>query len=558
MASKFSRRQAISYGASAVATGAIAGVLHAGGNAKLATGGRPLSARPVPRALRELPAPRVLTSTDGELAVRLTAQRSVVDMRAPRPVTTYTYDHAVPGYTWDIRPGDTLSVRLRNRLPALPGGSVAMDRPRDWTTTNLHTHGLHVSPAGHADNVFLEIPPGEDHHLKIPVPGDHPGGIFWYHPHYHGAVTQQLRAGMAGALIVRGAIDEVEEVTAARERVMVLQSIELGDDYQLLNPTPNPASDQAFFPRTRVLYTVNGVLGAKVSMYPGEVQRWRLLNAAAGTFMSLHLKRHDFHVLAWDGLNLAAPHSTDVLMMSSGNRVEVLVKAGQPGKYDLVLTPGSSQRPDIPGMPPSSSRSGPPPAAGSPAEDMPGFPTLAGELDPRTILTIEVSGHGPAMGIPTALPAWDPPILPIARRRDLAFTVQRAPDSRFPSFGVDGIAFDPARPPYRPVLGTAEEWTLRNAVDPELREQAHVFHIHTNPVKITKLNGRKLSSPRWRDTYVLTKSAGDSITFESNFLDYTGKFVEHCQVAAQEDLGMMSAVEIVHGDAARSGRRRET
>jgi FtsP/CotA-like multicopper oxidase with cupredoxin domain len=549
MGVKFSRRQAISYGASAVATGAIAGVLRGRAGAGLTSGSHPPRASPVvPRQPRELLIPRVLTSTDGELAVRLTAQRGMVDMRAPRPVSTYTYDNAVPGYTWDIRPGDTLRVHLRNRLPALPAGpAMRMDRPHEWTTTNLHTHGLHVSPAGNADNVFLQIPPGEDHHIEIPVPGDHPGGIFWYHPHHHGAVTQQLRAGMAGALIVRGAIDEVEEVKAAREQVMVLQSIELGDDYQLLDPIPDPAPDQAFFPRTNVLYTVNGVLGPKVSMYPGEVQRWRLLNAAEGKFMSLHLKRHDFHVLAWDGLNLAAPQSTDVLMMSSGNRVEVLVKAGQPGTYDLVLTPGSSQRPNIPGMPPSGA---PSPSASPGMDDMPGFPTLAGELDPRTILTIEVSGHGPAMGLPTALPAWNPPILPIARRRDFAFTVQRAPDNTFLNFGVDGIAFDPARPPYQPVLGTAEEWTLRNAFDPKLMEHAHVFHIHTNPFKITKMNGKVLSTPLWRDTYVLTKSTGDSITFESNFLDYAGKFVEHCHVVAHEDLGMMSAVEVVPGDLA--------
>jgi FtsP/CotA-like multicopper oxidase with cupredoxin domain len=537
MGKNFSRRQMIGYGASAVATGAIAGVLRGNAGSGLVTAGSSLRAGPLP----ELPTPRVLTSFDGKLAVRLTARRGVVDLGAPRLVTTYAYDRAVPGYTWEILPGDTLKIHLRNRLPALPPAPMQMDRPHEWTTTNLHTHGLHVSPAGHADNVFLQIPPGEDHRIEIPVPADHPGGIFWYHPHHHGAVTQQLRAGMAGALIVRGAIDEVEEVRAAREQVMVLQSIELGDDYQLLDPIPDPTPDQSFFPRKNVLYTVNGVLSPKVTMYPGEVARWRLLNAAEGKFMSLRLRRHDFHVLAWDGLNLAAPEPASVLMLSAGNRVEVLVRAGRPGRYDLVLTPGSSQHPDIPGMPPSGSAAPPGQGMGG----MPGFLPLPGELDPRTILTVEVTGHGPRMGLPTALPAWNPPILPIAARRDFSFTVERAPDNRFLTFGVDGIPFDPARPPYQAVLGTAEEWTLRNAFDPKLMEHAHVFHIHTNPFKITRLNGRKLDPPLWRDTYVLTKSAGDSVTFESNFLDYTGKFVEHCHVVAHEDLGMMSAVEVV-------------
>jgi FtsP/CotA-like multicopper oxidase with cupredoxin domain len=231
-------------------------------------------------------------------------------------------------------------------------------------------------------------------------------------------------------------------------------------------------------------------------------------------------------------------------MLSPGNRAEVLVRAGRPGRYDLVLTPGSSQRPDIPGMP----------AAGSPGRGpgamaaLPGFPAVAGELDRRTILTVEVAGHGPAMGLPTGLPAFDPPILPIARRREFAFTVQRQPGHEFLDFGVDGAPFDPARPPYRPILGTAEEWTLTNAVNPRLTELAHVFHVQTNPFKITKRNGTALSPPLWRDTYVLTKSAGDSITFESNFVDYPGKFAEHCQVVSHEDLGMMSSIEVTPED----------
>jgi FtsP/CotA-like multicopper oxidase with cupredoxin domain len=190
----------------------------------------------------------------------------------------------------------------------------------------------------------------------------------------------------------------------------------------------------------------------------------------------------------------------------------------------------------------------PPSGSAGPADGgmpMPGFPPLRGELDPRPILTIEVSGSGPEMGLPTALPAFDPPILPIARRRHFSFTVQRTPDNEFLNFGVDGKPYDMAAPPYRVPLGTAEEWTLENAFDPKLMEHAHVFHIHTNPFKITKRNGQVLDPPLWRDTYVLTKSAGDTITFESNFVDFPGEFVEHCHVVAHEDLGMMSAIEVV-------------
>jgi FtsP/CotA-like multicopper oxidase with cupredoxin domain len=49
----------------------------------------------------------------------------------------------------------------------------------------------------------------------------------------------------------------------------------------------------------------------------------------------------------------------------------------------------------------------------------------------------------------------------------------------------------------------------------------------------------------WRDTCVLTRRSGDSLTFETNFVDFTGKFVERCHVVAHADLGMMRAVEVI-------------
>ena len=549
MTSRLSRRQLLGLGLGTVAAGTAACSTSTGVPAQQSASGR---------SLTELPQPTVRSSVGNVLSVPLEAKPGIIDMGAPQMVRTYTFDGIVPGATWDLAAGDQLQVDLTNNLASMaPSQAMQMDRPHEWTNTNLHTHGLHVSPSGISDNVFLDIPPGESQHYEIDIPSDHPGGMFWYHPHRHGAVTQQVRAGMAGMLIVRGAIDEVPEVSAATEKVMVMQAIELGDDFQLLNPIPHPTKTESFFPRTKVLYTVNGVLSPKVTMYPGEVQRWRILNAAEGKFLSLRLDGHPFHTLAWDGLTLSAPDVVQDLMLSSGNRVEVLVKAGRPGTYALTLTPGSSQKPDIPGMPASASAGdaiavtdlatmGPAAmAAMIPAANMPDMHPIPGELEVRTLLTVEVVGSGPEMALPTALPAFDPPMLPVARKRQFSFTVRRDASNEFISFGVDGIPFDPNRAPYQVPLGTAEEWTLVNAHDAKLMEHAHVFHIHVNPFKITKINGRPVSTPMWRDTFVLTKNSGDSLTFEINFRDYTGEFVEHCHVLAHEDLGMMSSVEVV-------------
>jgi hypothetical protein len=67
-------------------------------------------------------------------------------MMGGRAVTTYTFNGHAPGPTLRLHPGDSLGVTLTNQ----------MDQP-----TNLHTHGLHVSPAGNSDNVFVHLMPGE-------------------------------------------------------------------------------------------------------------------------------------------------------------------------------------------------------------------------------------------------------------------------------------------------------------------------------------------------------------------------------------------------------------
>jgi FtsP/CotA-like multicopper oxidase with cupredoxin domain len=501
--------------------------------------------------------PSVVRSGKGRLDAKLVCTTSRVDMGASRPVWTYTYNHLVPGPTWIVRPGDVMHVRVINKLPELAGHHEFRNRPHDWTTTNLHTHGLHVSPRRNADNIFLAIPPGERQRYRIAIPEDHPAGIFWYHPHRHGGVNQQVRGGMAGMIIVRGDLDRVPEIKAARERVMVLQAIELGKDYRLQEPIPDPSKEEAFYPRSNVLYTINGQLRPKIRIRPGEVQRWRMLNAAGGKFMSLALRDHDFNVIAWDGMTLPEPDPAEVVMLSAGNRVEVLIKGGRPGTYDLVLTPGSSQRPDIPGMPPSADAANRKEvfcrldgrgAHGAQAHGA-HHAALAeepNEFEPRTIATVEVVGDRQrGMRVPRDLPAFDQRIRKIRRRTRFEYTVERDPDNEFMDFGIDGKPFDPDRRPYRAKLGTAEEWTIVNGVDRKLPRHAHVFHIHVNPFKITAINGRPVREPMWRDTWVLTGGTGDSFTFETNFLDFTGKFVQHCHVLSHEDLGMMAAVKVV-------------
>src|SRR5262245_62223174 len=99
------------------------------------------------------------------------------------------------GPTLVVDPGDTIRLRVVNRL------LFDASDPND-SITNLHTHGLHVSPMGNSDNVLLAVPTGSENQYEIEIPANHPNGLYWYHPHRHGSVDPQVFMGLTGMISV--------------------------------------------------------------------------------------------------------------------------------------------------------------------------------------------------------------------------------------------------------------------------------------------------------------------------------------------------------------------
>lgn len=528
----FTRRQALLLGGAAGLSLLAAPVLLS----SCAPGSGPLKAQGL-----ELVNPPTKTASGGRITGDLVAKIADVDVGVGHMVRTYTYDGGIPAATWELRPGETIAVNLRNELPALDAHEQAASddhgqtsaetgstgapndtRPHGWTRTNLHTHGLHVSPSpneqGQGDNIFHVIEPGDSEQYWITVPEDHTGGLFWYHPHLHGGVMQALRGGMAGAIIIRGAIDEVPEVAAAAEKVLVIQNLELSADYTLSDPRPEDP-DGNFWPEDQQIWVVNGQYRPVITMRPGEVQRWRIVNAAADWMAQLELRGTPLHHLAYDGYTLGAPVEEDQTLVVPGGRVEALVKASSHrGEYDLVLLPAFTQPVTMP------------------KPDADGY--VQPQRLPRVVATVRVEGEPVEMALPTTLPKYDPPLLPVAKTREITYESLDDAQGDFLAFSTDDEPFNPDSPPYRMKLGTAEEWHVLDMDDPF----THIFHIHVNPFLVTAVNGEPLDPPQWRDTFPLGPA---DFTFTMNLEDFTGSYVHHCHYVDHEDMGMMEAVEVV-------------
>src|SRR5258706_9448805 len=156
--------------------------------------------------LLSLPAVR---SEDETITLQLTAI-DAVNQLGPLQLAHQSFNGQLVGPTVRIRPGRELRILLRNDLTEHfePGHTHKGAHVHELARTNVHTHGLHVSPRFDSDNVFLNLSPGEALGYKFEIPSNHPPGTHWYHPHVHGNVAFQVANGMAGALIVEGGFED--------------------------------------------------------------------------------------------------------------------------------------------------------------------------------------------------------------------------------------------------------------------------------------------------------------------------------------------------------------
>ncbi|MEV5970431.1 multicopper oxidase domain-containing protein [Streptomyces sp. NPDC051921] len=455
-------------------------------------------------------------------------------------VTTRTYNGTIPGPTLRLRAGDTLRLTHVNGLPPNQPHDGNHNRPHHANSFNLHTHGMHVSPSGNADNVLLEFAPRtadeasagapEPHYVTtIDVPADHPPGTYWYHPHLHGATAEQIVGGMAGVIVVEGDVDEVPELKAAADLVVCVNELKLKDGKV---PAFTAGNWVAGIPST---FTVNGTVNPTLTMRPGEVQRWRLVAATAFTALRLTVTGADgdltMHQIAQDGVTFATPVARDLVSLAMGNRADVLVRGGPPGTYELRAdgVAGPLMTIQVTGTPVE-------PVMQLPATLPPGKPFLDEndianpEADREVVLHADPGVFGGAF--PTAYrmlgsnptPAADP-------GGDL---------TRDPAYGL----FDPAFVNHTLELGTVERWTVRT--DEVRGAFNHPFHLHTNPMLVTHRNGERLDPPVWHDTVGLVGgSPGDSVTFLVKYEDFTGRAIAHCHHLHHEDLGMMQLVAYV-------------
>ncbi|MGK7909507.1 MAG: multicopper oxidase family protein [Synechococcus sp.] len=463
--------------------------------------------------------PPVRQSSDGVLDTSFD-MRNTFTRIGDRQIVGATYDGCLPGPTLKIRGGDCLRLKLKNSMTPLgvpQNGPIPPSfDPSDLLLTNIHTHGLQVSPQGGGDDVFLTLKPGESHQYEYNIPYNQPAGLHWYHPHRHTSTTHQSWQGLTGAIVVEGEIDYVPEIAAARDRIMVLNGLWVNPAGEV--PASVVVPNAGFSPFTSIpavptdmLFTINGMLQPDISIRPGEVQRWRVLAAAPHRFFRLKLEGHTLYQIGQDGIPFDTPRPMDEILLSAGNRAELLVKGGRAGTYAFKALAYDQGHP-------------------------------GGPRPERLLGRLVSSGQTVDGKLPTRL-VKPPNIdrLPVAKRRRLDFAgdISGAPVR----FTIDDKAFDPNRIDQAVELGTVEEWTL---VNHDVFQ--HPFHIHVNPFQVVDIQGIppgdltwNYNPKAWWDVFRMPPKG--RVTIRMYFRpDIPGKTVYHCHILPHEDNGMMGTV----------------
>lgn len=459
-----------------------------GGAALLGAG---VLARPPRAAGAPWPQPDVRASSGGRLSTRLLVAETDVEI-AGQTARALTYEGSYPGPTLDLRAGEELAVELANT-----SGQV----------TNLHTHGLHVSPRQPADDVLLDIEPGGAFQYRYAIAADHPGGTYWYHAHRHMLTDNQVFGGLFGMLVIRGALDELPGVAGLEERALLFSQMEIVDGRVA-------AADRSLLANQVTL--VNGRLRPTLELETGQTQRWRLVNTSS-VFLRLRLDGHALDVIAVDGNALEAPSSRRVLEIPPGGRADVLVRAREAG--DFALRSLSWER----------------------------YGVFYSSMVPVPQVVARVRVRGRTEARPDPLPAALLPFesledAPIDRRRVWRLE-EREPrgTGRLDDFRyfINGELFDATKVTAEIPLGSTEEWTIRN-----LTYEPHPIHIHVNPFQVVAIDGRPSGERHLRDSALVPPFG--SITIRHRFLDFTGVYPMHCHILFHEDHGMMTLLE-VHG-----------
>lgn len=426
---------------------------------------------------------------DGQRVFDLVTQAGQSEIVQGGKADTWGVNGALLGPTLRARRGEDIRINISNSLEV---------------ATTLHWHGMRL-PAVADGGPHQMVEPGG---TWSPAWGiDQPAATLWYHPHPHGETEKHVYKGLGGMFI----IDDDEESRLALPRHYGVDDIPV----IVQDKTFNAQGQLVESGRVRVgmlggTVLVNGTAAAVLAV-TAEHTRLRLLNASTARSYNFGFSDdRSFTTIGSDGGLLAQPVPLTRIMLTPGERAEIIVAAAPGEKFTLRSFPQDLG------------------VADSRAAEV-------GAQDKLEILELTAAATlSPSAPIPTQLATMDYPDPALAGDMRMFQLGDNSINSKF--MDMDRIDLEVK-------AGATEAWGVINA-----HNQPHNFHIHDVQFQILSMDNQppppELAG--WKDTvYVPPRMTIRLLMRFGEHTDPVIPYMYHCHLLWHEDMGMMGQFLVV-------------
>ena len=455
----------------------------------------------VPQNRLTIPALLEPRMENGEKVFDLTVQQEDVEILPGTSTTVWSYNGAFPGPTIRAHTGDRVRLNITNNI---------------GEATTIHWHGMEL-PAAMDGGPHQVIEPGGTWQPYWTITNQ--AATLWYHPHTMGKTAEQVYKGLAGFFIIDD--HNSDSLVLPKEHgvddiPLVVQDKLFSPDGQMIFRHENKVITAGLLGDTIL---VNGTYAPYVKV-PAKLIRLRLLNGSAARRYNFGFSDHrTFYQIASDGGLLEAPVEETRLLLSPGERAEILVDLSstkepiQLMSYSFTDSENAIQNTIQERL------------AGGTDEGQQ-FKIL--ELRPR---------------IDIFLSEQIPNVLNTIERLD-ENDVRETRRFVLEAFTINGKMMDDERIDEVVRAGDTEIWEVENN-----SPIYHSFHIHGVQFLVLDRNGTEPSAYEqgWKDTVTVTpqESVRLIIRFQSS-PDSNLPYMFHCHNLTHEDMGMMGQFIVVN------------
>lgn len=446
---------------------------------------------------------RLLPVLNGASPINFTAKQNQTTIIKGKISNALGFANDILAPVIKVNNGQTVSINVTNQLEE---------------KTNIHWHGL-IIPENMDGHPQYTINQGSSFNYQFTI--NQKAGTNWFHPHPHLTTGKQVNKGLAGMFIINDTEEAALNLPSSEfELPLIIQDRRIYSDGSI---NYSPKAEDVMSGYFGQYVCVNGSWSAYHNIKT-KIYRLRLLNGSNARVYNLSFSNNlDFNIIGSDGGLLSTTQTTNSLLLSPGERADVLVDFSAVTVGTEIYLQSNSFN-------------------GGDSQGSESFKILKFKVTEQITETFT---------IPTSLAVFTQiPSSQSTKTRSFDIANNHSGGHGGMNMGssssihkIGGKSFDMDRIDETVTAGTTEIWEFDNSAGADL----HPMHLHGIHFQVlSRVGGRGIILPHetgWKDTVLCMPN--ESVKIIMTFPNNLGKFAFHCHNLEHEDSGMMLNYKII-------------